>query len=61
MAEIINFLRCPITNTDIDIGLCQDIQFVVDDAIIEDAIDFKLTESNKNTCRNCKKRIDPTL
>lgn len=61
MAEIIEFLKCPITGTDIDIGLCQDIQFVVDDAMREDVIDFNLTESDRDICRNCKKRIDPTL
>ena len=61
MAEIIDFLYCPIMSSDIDIGLCQDIQFVTDGDMIEEILDFKLSSEQKKTCKNCKKRIDPAL
>lgn len=61
MAEIVNSVYCPITKNNIDIGLCQDIQFVADDAMKENVIDFKLSDKDKKICFDCKKRIDPAL
>lgn len=61
MADIIDYLNCPITNTKIDIGLCQEIQFVVDGAMVEELIDFRLKKEDMKICENCKKRIDPSF
>lgn len=61
MAEIINSVICPIKNKEIDICECIDIQFVADNSATENLIDFKLSDEDKRTCLNCKKRIDPAL
>lgn len=61
MAEVVDFVLCPIKNCDIDISECIDIQFVVDDAVVESVIDFKLSDEHKRICKACKKRIDPSL
>ena len=65
MANYVENVYCPITNCYIDIGLCQDIQFVVDDMVIEEILEpdisFKLTDEHKKICKACKKRIDPSL
>lgn len=61
MAEVINEVFCPIKQNKIDIGECEDIQNVVDDMIVESVIDFELSKNDKNICKNCKKRIDPSL
>ena len=65
MANYVEYVYCPITDNYIDIGLCQDIQFVVDDMVVEEILEpdlsFKLTEEHKRVCKDCKKRIDPRL
>ena len=65
MAEIIEEVMCPLAAKLIDIGLCSDIQDVVNDlifdSVIESDLNFKLTDRHKELCRNCKKRIDPSL
>ena len=65
MAEIIEEVMCPIVGNLIDIGLCSDIQDVVDDlifeSVIEQDINFSLTDKHKEACHNCKKRKDPSL
>ena len=65
MANYVENVYCPITDNYIDIGLCQDIQFVVDDMVIEEILEpdisFKLTDEHKRICKACKKRIDPRL
>lgn len=61
MANYVENVYCPITKNNIDIGLCQDIQFVVDDAVVESVIDFSLNNGDKEICKSCKKRIDPRL
>lgn len=65
MAEYVENLFCPIAKKTIDIGLCSDIQDVVDnmvkERILEDDFDFNLTDVHKEMCRSCKKRIDPRL
>lgn len=61
MAEVVDFVQCPIKNCEIDICECIDIQYVVDDAVVESVIDFKLTNNDKSICKACKKRIDPSL
>lgn len=61
MAKLIDCLFCPIKNLEIDIGLCQDIQCVADEAMNERLLDFKLSSQDIKTCKLCKKRIDPAL
>lgn len=61
MSEIIDLLYCPISNKNIDIGLCQDIQMVADNAMKEEILEFVLSEIDKKMCVNCKKRIDPSI
>ncbi len=65
MSDVIDEVLCPITGSIIDIGLCCDIQDVIDDMIKEDILkndlDFTLTSLHKGICKNCKKRIDPSL
>ena len=63
--KIVNDVMCPLADRLIEIGLCMDIQDVVDDMVIEDILEpdisFKLTDEHKKICRACKKRIDPSL
>ena len=61
MVEIVEFVLCPIKMSEIDIGEYEDIQNVVDNMVIESVIDFTLTEEDKIRCKNCKKRIYPSL
>ncbi len=61
MVEMIDDVYCPIEKKQIDIGLCQDVQAVVDNAIKEDVIDFNISSDDRTICQNCKKRIDPAL
>lgn len=61
MTELIDFLYCPIKKEKIDIGLCQDIQMVSDEAMKESILYFNLSDNDKIICLNCKKRIDPAL
>ena len=63
--KIVNDVMCPLADRMIEIGLCMDIQDVVDDMVIEDILEpdisFKLTDEHKKICRACKKRIDLSL
>lgn len=63
--EIVNDVMCPLVDKMIELGLCMDIQDVVDDMVVEEIlrsdIPFKLTEEHKRVCKDCKKRIDPRL
>lgn len=58
MAELINYVFCPIKNENIDICECFDIQNVVDNAVLETVIDFRLSEKDIGMCKLCKKRVD---
>lgn len=62
MAKIINFVQCPILKNEFDIGLCFDIQNVVDNMITENIlkndIDFTLSERERSVCINCIKRTN---
>ena len=63
--KIVNDVMCPLADRMIEIGLCMDIQDVVDDMVIEEILEpdisFKLTHEHKKICKACKKRIDPSL
>lgn len=65
MAKIINFVQCPIRKNEINIGLCYDIQNVVDNMITENIykndIDFNLSERDRSVCINCIKRTNLEL
>lgn len=61
MAKIINLVQCHILKNEIDIGLCFDIQNVVDNVITENIlkndIDFTLSERDRSLCINCIKKL----
>lgn len=64
-SEVVNDVMCPLVNRMIELGLCMDIQDVVDDMVIEEILEpdisFKLSDEHKRICKACKKRIDPSL
>ena len=55
-SEVVNDVMCPLVNRMIELGLCMDIQ-----EILEPDISFKLSDEHKRICKACKKRIDPSL
>lgn len=61
MAETVTEFYCPIMKKYIDIGYCDEIQMVADDAITPAEDEAHLTPEDFAICKKCLKRIDPTL
>jgi hypothetical protein len=61
MSGMIENVFCPMMKTVIETGYCDELQMIADDAITPTVDEEHLTESDFAMCRECKKRIDPSL
>ena len=61
MAEIVDDVNCPMLKKEIELGYCIELQWIVDGGVKPTKDEKFLTQKHYEICRNCKKRIDPSL
>lgn len=61
MAKVVEDVFCPMLKRIIELGYCCELQWIADDSIIPTEDEKYLTEDDYAICKQCKKRIDPSL
>ena len=61
MADVIDWVSCPMLSKVIDIGYCIELQWIIDGDVKPTEDEAHLTEKDFAICRECKKRIDQSL
>lgn len=60
MAKIIDDVKCPMLNKDIELGYCVELQMIADGAITPTEDEKYLSDTQFKLCKDCPKRIDPS-
>ena len=61
MTKIVAAVDCPMLKKEIELGYCIELQWIVDGGVKPTKDEEFLTQKHYEICRNCKKRIDPSL